>query len=240
MTSRGAFVLGTAAGSLGSLVGMGGSFFALPVLMSKSIGIASSHQAVGTSMFTVVGTALGGTVAYLVRDGFENDKTNTFNLHNLTESKRIGDVDVFAAIFLSFSSAVTVSAGARLTKHLTQRSLRFLVAGCLLGMAPLVPLRESIRSYRGAKTTVSGEDRNQSRSSIVRPLLIGAGSGLLAGLLGVGGGAVAVPLLSLFTDLPYQVALGTSLTGNGFPKQVFWCLFCNSFLFFLLSTFPSP
>jgi uncharacterized membrane protein YfcA len=225
MTSRSAIVLGTAAGSLGSLVGMGGSFFALPVLMSKSFGIANSHQAVGTSMMTVLGTAVGGTVAYLVRDGkiFEKDKGDMLNLRNLTEVKRIGDVDVFSAVFLAIASSITVSGGARLTKRLTERSLRFIVAGCLLGMAPLVPLRENIRYYCGAKKDDSPTNDGRRSggdfktvSSVIRPLLIGSGSGLLAGLLGVGGGAVAVPLLSLFTDLPYHVALGTSLTGFRF------------------------
>ena len=40
---------------------------------------------------------------------------------------------------------------------------------------------------------------------------VGAAAGFLAGLFGVGGGAVVVPLLALATDLDHKTALGTSL-----------------------------
>ena len=42
-------------------------------------------------------------------------------------------------------------------------------------------------------------------------MVIGAASGFLAGLFGVGGGAVVVPLLALSTDMEHKKALGTSL-----------------------------
>ena len=35
----------------------------------------------------------------------------------------------------------------------------------------------------------------------------------IGGMLGVGGGAVMVPALSLLTDLEYKMILGTSLSG---------------------------
>jgi len=42
-------------------------------------------------------------------------------------------------------------------------------------------------------------------SKVAKPLCVGACSGLLAGVFGVGGGAITVPALSFFTDLDYQV-----------------------------------
>ena len=50
----------------------------------------------------------------------------------------------------------------------------------------------------------------------VRPSLplfaaIGAGSGLMAGLLGVGGGVILVPVLTVVLRFPLKTALGTSL-----------------------------
>ena len=44
-----------------------------------------------------------------------------------------------------------------------------------------------------------------------KKLASGVAAGFLAGLFGVGGGAVVVPLLALATDLDHKTALGTSL-----------------------------
>jgi len=52
---------------------------------------------------------------------------------------------------------------------------------------------------------------------LVPPAIIGCGSGFLAGLFGVGGGAVVVPALTLCTDMNHYQALGTSLCAMVFP-----------------------
>jgi len=49
---------------------------------------------------------------------------------------------------------------------------------------------------------------------------IGLGSGFMAGLLGVGGGAVVVPSLVLFTSMDHYTALGTSLAAMVPPAVV--------------------
>ena len=46
------------------------------------------------------------------------------------------------------------------------------------------------------------------------PLTIGLFFGTLAGVLGIGGGAITVPALNLFTGLDHQACLGTSLAGT--------------------------
>ena len=51
-------------------------------------------------------------------------------------------------------------------------------------------------------------------------LLTGLGSGFMAGLLGVGGGAVVVPALTLCTSMDHYTALGTSLAAMVFPAIV--------------------
>lgn len=49
------------------------------------------------------------------------------------------------------------------------------------------------------------------QSALVRCLLLGIGTGLIAGLLGAGGGFLIVPALSLFAGLPIGHAIATSL-----------------------------
>ena len=79
----------------------------------------------------------------------------------------------------------------------------------MLVVAPIVPCRNQILDAVGAA------DRGPVGDGAVRevvPLLgVGAAAGFLAGLFGVGGGAVVVPLLALATDLDHKTALGTSL-----------------------------
>ena len=52
------------------------------------------------------------------------------------------------------------------------------------------------------------------------PSAIGLGSGFLAGLFGVGGGAVVVPALTIATDMNHYQALGTSLCAMALPAMV--------------------
>ena len=46
--------------------------------------------------------------------------------------------------------------------------------------------------------------------SNIRCAMIGVGSGLLAGLFGVGGGAITVPAMALFTPLDFKTILGNN------------------------------
>jgi uncharacterized membrane protein YfcA len=48
-------------------------------------------------------------------------------------------------------------------------------------------------------------------------VLIGLGSGVLAGLFGIGGGVVIVPALILIARMPAQLATGTSLASLLLP-----------------------
>lgn len=55
-------------------------------------------------------------------------------------------------------------------------------------------------------------------------LLIGLVSGVLAGLFGIGGGIVIVPLLMVASRMPIQKATGTSLAALLLPVGIFGVL----------------
>ncbi|VEU39705.1 unnamed protein product [Pseudo-nitzschia multistriata] len=81
----------------------------------------------------------------------------------------------------------------------------------MLLIAPTIPAKEYLLSKKEAT------ERSRETSFVGRyivPAGIGCCSGFLAGVFGVGGGAVVVPALSFFTDMDHYQALGTSLCGT--------------------------
>jgi uncharacterized membrane protein YfcA len=74
---------------------------------------------------------------------------------------------------------------------------------------------------------VSPEDKDTENTTnrpipqrLIAPACIGCCSGFLAGLFGVGGGAIVVPALTLATDMNHYQALGTSLCAMSLPAMV--------------------
>lgn len=106
------------------------------------------------------------------------------------------------AAMIALGSVVTARLGARWAARITAANLRrafavfmALVAIRLLWQTPAV-------SAAGALPGVTG---------FVAALALGLGAGLLAGIMGVGGGIVVVPVLTLVFGLSQQAAQGTSL-----------------------------
>lgn len=207
-----AFAIGLTAGSVGSLIGLGGSFIALPML--TGVLKMQQHMAHGTGLVTVLCTAIGGTVAYSQSNRGErkNELQRSF-LSNGFPAK-IGNVDAIVAISLAAASSMTVAKGAAISKSLSPFALK-LSMGCVqFAVGPLIPLRSYLKDKFSNPTTKTSAISSISDSSYLRSaksFLIGGCAGLLAGIFGVGGGALQVPALCLFTDIDYHTALGTSM-----------------------------
>lgn len=111
-------------------------------------------------------------------------------------------VDVRAVAWLGPSGAVAALVGARFTSLLSDRSLSLLFASLMLFVSTWMLFRK---------------DTPHQTSDVIRdhsPLLllsIGSSIGFLTGFLGVGGGFLIVPALTLVAELPIQRAVGTSL-----------------------------
>lgn len=183
---------------MGSLAGMGGGFVMIP-LMTGSLLRLSQHQAHGTSLFAVAATGVSGALGYQ------------------------GHVDYEAAAAIAACGIVTAGLGASATTKLSAPALKRALGVFMIAVAPLVPLKGYLHdleaSSNNTKETLTLADSN-SRSlqqRLIPPAMIGLGSGFLAGLFGVGGGAVVVPALTLFTNVDHHQALGTSLCAMAFP-----------------------
>ncbi|HEU5409917.1 MAG TPA: sulfite exporter TauE/SafE family protein [Candidatus Acidoferrales bacterium] len=187
------------AGFIGAMSGMGGGIILIPALTLLGVDI---KQAIAISILSVIATSSGSASAY-VRDHITNLKVG---------------------MFLEMFTIVGALVGATITLASSPRPL-YIAFGCvLLGswIALLVAGHESWRE--GAQDSVSkwleleGSYFDQSQHAIIRyrarraplggPLMFGAG--LIAGLLGIGAGAVKVLIQDLVMGLPPKVSTTTS------------------------------
>ena len=113
-----------------------------------------------------------------------------------------GNVAWWPAALMSVASIFTAQLGARLAARTSHRALTLAFAAMLLVIAGRIlwapPVGSSAHGLSGAW-------------GVVAALGTGAATGLLAGFMGVGGGAVAVPALTFLFGMSQQLAQGTSL-----------------------------
>lgn len=223
-----AFGIGTLAGSLGSLAGMGGGFVMIPLMTSPHLLRLPQHSAHGTSLFAVAATGIAGAASY---------------------ASAGVDIELDGVMALTTAAMVTARWGALTTVRLSERHLKRWLGVFMLCVAPMVPAKSYLVEPFGDGEEDNGGDEENSdakeRSSMTQEedaseedsaadtmisserfhrLLtsgtIGLTSGFLAGLFGVGGGAIVVPALTLSTDLSHYQALGTSLMAMTLPACV--------------------
>ncbi len=189
-----ASVLGIVTGLILGLTGAGGGILAVPALV---IGLGHDMtQATPVALLAVGAAALVGAL-----DGLR---------HNLVRYR--------AALVMAVCGALTSRAGIALAHALPEQWLRATFALVMMGVA----LR--MLNLFGRKTTASRQaaglpcrlDPATARlrwtpACALTLAAIGAVTGLLAGMLGVGGGFVIVPALRRFSDIGIQAIIGTSL-----------------------------
>mmetsp|Transcript_21717 Transcript_21717/g.36955 ORF Transcript_21717/g.36955 Transcript_21717/m.36955 type:complete len:342 (-) Transcript_21717:1099-2124(-) len=228
------FSIGSLAGMLGSLAGMGGGFVMIP-MMTASRGLRlTQHQAHGTSLFAVGSTGLFGALAYGIKTGEEGEDDDIVN--NSTDSKmpqQQGLVELDIALALTATAMVTARFGAIASSKMSERSLKRALGAFMLFIAPLVPGKKYLDDWLEGNDKVSSDKQVQTQiidtsvaqqpSNLERLLpasFIGTFSGFLSGMFGVGGGAIVVPSLVLSTDMSHHAALGTSLCAMVLPAMV--------------------
>jgi uncharacterized membrane protein YfcA len=181
--------LGLLVGAFGTLIGAGGGFLLVPILV---LGFRfSPADAVGTSLALVCLNAMSGTMAYV----------------------RQRRVDF--ALGWPFAAATVPGAigGAFLTRTLASDvfSLGFGVA--LLGIAALLlagrTMSPSRRATERQLVDAAGETHGY-RVDVWRGVALSLLVGLLSSVLGIGGGIIHVPFLIVALGLPVHVATATS------------------------------
>ena len=202
-----AMASGMTAGAAGSLVGMGGGFISIP-FMTRFLGF-TQHQAHGTSLLGVIGAGAAGSYA-IWSAGESKDGSAVGN-----------EIDPKVACIIAVAGMLTGPLGSKLTSRISGSNLKKMFGVFLFCVAPLVPAKPYL--MRVVKDRESGEgqsscDPERSLSAYAFLAAIGASTGVIAGLFGVGGGSIMTPMLGLTTDMSYPAVLGTSLMSMILPS----------------------
>lgn len=201
---------GLIVGLLSGLVGVGGGFLITPLLIFTGV---PPLVAVATGSAQIVGTSAAGSYAHW----------------------RLGNVDFKMAILLLLGSWTGGGLGVFLARALQQSGqfgniVTFLYV-VLLGIIGVSMLIESVNAVR-RRTTSSSASPDKTKTgkswmeklpmqvafpvsglqlSIIIPLVLGVGVGVLTSLMGVGGGFIMVPIMIYMLKMPTKVVVGTSL-----------------------------
>ncbi len=195
------FLASMGAGLIGSLIGLGGGIFVVPLL---TLGFGMSiHEAAGASIVAVIATSSGAAAAY-VRDHMSN--------------LRVG-------LFLEVATTIGAITGAFLAV-IAPTGLLFVVFGVvlLLSAAPLIiklgeELPQGVRNDRFANALAlagSYPDAQLGREVSYQVTRVPVGfsmmyvAGLVSGLLGIGSGVLKVLAMDTAMRLPMKVSTTTS------------------------------
>ena len=179
-------LIGVATGLASGLLGVGGGFVMVPALVYM-LG-TPQREANGTSLAVIVPVAIVG--ASILGKGHQ--------------------VNVEVGIPLAIGAVGGAVIGARLTRRLSDLVLRraFGVMAITFG---ILMVADAVLRAVGGNAHLTAAVRPTGLSLWVMALVVGAVAGVLSGLLGIGGGAVMVPAMTLLMGLSQHVAQGTSL-----------------------------
>ena len=194
-------ISGLATGLLSALFGVGGAVVSQPAI--RALGVPALN-AVSTTLPTVLPGAITGTLRYW-KAGFIDRRVVAWTV----------PFGVVASVGGSLLSRKVPGDGHLLT----------LATACLLGFTTWRIARVALRSSAEDAPPTDGLPETDAELADPRPegklsnptamALIGLGSGLLSGLLGVGGGVVLVPAFSEILGLPLKKTIATSLACVG-------------------------
>jgi uncharacterized protein len=203
------FMMGGFVGLLSGIFGVGGGFLMTPLLIM--VGIPPTVAAASDSN-QIVGASTSGTLAHY----------------------RMGNVDFKMGIILLIGGVVGGTLGVQLIKVLRHMgNADFLIQityVIMLGFVGTYMFIESLQGLRGVTPAAvrTGKESGYARLvkrlpwqtrfeksgielSILMPLVLGVFVGVLAAIMGVGGGFIMVPVMVYLLRMPMHVVVGTSL-----------------------------
>lgn len=184
--------------------------FTIPIITSSYLRL-TQRQANASNLVAVAATGFAGAAAYALADVSDINQDENSALSSFVQL----DIAMAAAV----CGMVTARIGAKISNKLSERTLKRGLAAVMYTAAPAVHLQSYIDSSKG--DDVKSKDESVAPLPRLLPaLIIGSGAGVFSGITGLGGGIITVSSFTLFTDLTYKQALGTSLCAMVLPASV--------------------
>ncbi len=202
------FAMGGMVGILSGIFGVGGGFLMTPLLIMSGI---PPTVAAASDSNQIVGASTSGTLAHY----------------------RLGNVDFKMGILLLIGGVVGGTLGVQIIKilrHLGNADFLIKVTYVLmLGFVGFYMFIESLQALKKDKVAPVAKkeskyarllnqlpwqmnfDKSGIQLSILMPLVLGVFVGILAAIMGVGGGFIMVPVMVYLLRMPMHVVVGTSL-----------------------------
>ncbi|WP_257144028.1 sulfite exporter TauE/SafE family protein [Bacillus sp. AFS002410] len=193
--------IGLAAGTVGSLIGLGGGIIIVPMLLNidhflSAFSTVPIHVAVGTSLITIVFSSLSSTLSYHKQKRIDYKSGILFLIGSVPGSllgtyiNSLLNTERFTLFFGIFLICISI----------------FLFISSKLNKKSKEVHKGIIRTY----TNDEGEAYTYSYSlSLAISLSICVG--IISGLFGIGGGILLVPMMAFLFGFPPQLAVATSM-----------------------------
>jgi uncharacterized membrane protein YfcA len=211
--------LGGAVGFLSGLTGVGGGFLMTPILIMA--GIPPTIAAASDSNQIVAATTSGTYAHYrmgnvdfkmgliLLAGGFLG---GTVGVQVIKVLRTLGDADFFIKVTYVVMLSLVGS-------YMLVESIRCRRREAALGHPPAAPPRPSrFRRVIGSLPGQTEFAKSGVSLPFILPFLVGAFVGMLAAIMGLGGGFIMVPLMCYVLNMPMHVVVGTNLF-----QEVFVC-----------------
>lgn len=203
-------ILGGTAGMLSGLFGIGGGFILTPMLIF--IGIPPAI-AVATSTNMIVASSFSGFLTHFKHKRVDIEMGNCLIAGGLigvlvgvwlfAGLQRVGQIDLM--ITLLYISLLTV------ISILMLREARQFIKAKAEGHDHITVAAISLPRWVKHLPIQMHFKRSNITHSMLLPIAVGVLSGLLVGLLGIGGGFIMLPMMLYVLRMPMQVTIGTSL-----------------------------
>ncbi|MEQ8318553.1 MAG: sulfite exporter TauE/SafE family protein [Phycisphaerales bacterium] len=176
-------VIGAFAGVLGGLAGIGGSMIMLPAL---ALFVADPDPDSAHHLFMASAMVVNAVVSFPAA-----------LRHKKAKAIHYGALRVILP-----AMAISIVAGVLISNQIEGLTLRKILAGFIAAYALMT-------IYRFFKKSDEPE-LDAKGVHAVRLTVIGIATGMVAGLLGIGGGVLMVPMLQVFCKMPIKNAIATS------------------------------
>ncbi len=193
-------IIGLVAGTLGSLMGLGGGIIVVPAMMILSSYISilagvTPQVAVGTSLLIMIFTGLSSTLAYV------KQKT----------------ADLRSGLFFFAGSGPGALLGVYFNNGIDPKKFLIFFGVFIIFISFVLLIRKKLKPLKVTKRGIKREYINESGETIeygyhpIVALLIALIVGMCSGLFGIGGGSIMVPAMILLFGFPPHRAVATSM-----------------------------